>query len=103
MQPLSVIRTAALEAMEDSADENPDALRAFHKIADPRTVLELLELAENAVAGEQMKELAGLIRDMRTYIERVPDPDDAAAPLKRQELLERSERRLRDSGPASGT
>jgi hypothetical protein len=94
MQSIDVIRTAALEALDDSEDDAPEALTAFRQLVDPRTVLELLELAENSVNSEKMKALAALIRDMEAYIEKVPDVDGTGQPLKQAELLARS-RQLR--------
>lgn len=92
MHPFNVIRDVAIEALDDSEDDNPDALTAFHKIADPRTVLELLELAQTSLASDEMKPLLQLIRDMATYIEKVPDVKGAARPLEQKELLMRFSR-----------
>jgi hypothetical protein len=88
MHSLSVIRNVALEALDDSEEDNPEALSMFHDIADPRTVLELIELAETSTSDE-MKALARLLRDMAAYIEKVPDVNGAAKPQQRDELLQR--------------
>jgi hypothetical protein len=89
MHSLSVIREVALDAVDDSEEDNPEALTTFHEIADPRTVLELIELAETSLASDQMEVLKELMRDMATYIEKVPEVNDAASPLKKNELLAR--------------
>lgn len=89
MHSLSVIRNVALEALDDSEEDNPEALAMFHEIADPRTVLEIIELAETSLASDEMKALAELLRDMATYIEKVEDLNGAAKPLQRDELLMR--------------
>ncbi|MEN3291264.1 MAG: hypothetical protein V7642_517 [Burkholderiales bacterium] len=87
MHSLSVIRNVAMEALDDSEDDNPEALSMFHEIADPRIVLELLELAETSLASDEMKALGQLLGDMASYIEKVPDVNGAAKPLQRDELL----------------
>jgi hypothetical protein len=89
MHSLSVIRNVALEALDDSEEDNPEALSMFHDIADPRTVLELIELAETSMASENMKALAQLIRDMAAYVGKVPDTEGSAKPLQQNELLQR--------------
>jgi predicted HAD superfamily Cof-like phosphohydrolase len=95
MYSLNVIREAAVEALDDSEDDNPDALAAFHRIADPRTVLELLELAETSPASDEMKQL---IRDLATYVEKVADVSSAAKPLEQKELIARFHRLLDIAG-----
>lgn len=87
MHSLTIIRNVAVEALDDSEEDNPEALTMFHEIADPRTVLELVELAETSLASDQMKALTQLVRDMASYIEKVPDEKGAAKPLRQQELL----------------
>jgi hypothetical protein len=89
MHSLSVIRNVALEALDDSEEDNPEALSMFHDIADPRTVLELIELAETSMASENMKALAQLVRDMAAYVGKVPDTEGNAKPLQQNELLQR--------------
>jgi hypothetical protein len=89
MHSLSVIRDVAIEALDDSEEDYPEAVTMFHEIADPRTVLELLELTQTSLANDEMKALVQLIRDMATYIEKVPDVNGAAGPLQQNELLSR--------------
>jgi hypothetical protein len=98
MHSLSVIRDVAIEALDDSEEDNPEALTTFHEVADPRTVLELLELAQTSLANDEMKALAQLIRDMASYIEKVPDVNGAARPLQQNELLSRFEKLRKVAG-----
>lgn len=87
MPTFHIVRDIALRALDDSEDEDPDALTAFHKMADPRTVLELIELAETSLASDEMKPFVQLIRDMASYIEKVSDVNGTAKPLEQKDLL----------------
>jgi hypothetical protein len=69
MHSLSIIKDACIAALDD--DEEPSGRSNFRSIADPQTVLELVQIAEKAEKGiseEELRALGKLIRDLTGYI-----------------------------------
>lgn len=71
MHSLPIIKHACLAALDEGEEDAAGALAEFRSIADPQTVLELIQLVENTtsrISDEELQALGKLIRDLTGYI-----------------------------------
>jgi hypothetical protein len=94
MHALSVIKSACLSALDPDDEDAAGRLAEFRSIADPRTVLELVEKVETqegTISEEELQALGKLVRDLTGYIKLhggiKPDPIRDDLLLQARQLL----------------
>lgn len=88
MHALSVIRNAALGALDEDSDI-PEAVRmaGFQSIVDPRSVYEMVCLLEKTEVSPEMAELMQLLRELAEYVEKQPGEEARLLAMKAKVLL----------------
>lgn len=66
MHALPILKQACLEALE--TDGEPSDPGRFFSIVDPRSVLELVQIAETSISDEEVQALHTIIAEMGEYI-----------------------------------
>lgn len=91
MHSISIIKAACLSALDEDDEDAAGRLAEFRSIADPRTVLELTQMAEATLSEEELHALGKLIRDLTGYIKMnggiKPDPVRDDLLLQARQLL----------------
>lgn len=88
MHELSVIKDAALHALDDDADEPKEGrLAEFRSLADPMTVLEMAQEIERRLPTEDRAELLQLLREFLGYAEKQPGEEARKLVIKAKVLL----------------
>lgn len=94
MNSLQVIKAACVEALAESAEDEPGWRAAYISVVGPRTALELVEKVERleaVVSEEELQSLGTLIRDLTGFIKLKtgdkPDPVRDDLLLQARQLL----------------
>lgn len=87
MHALHIIEDACVTALDDDEEDKACRMAEFRSLADPLTVLELVQVAKRAVPDNEHHEMLALIRDLARYVEEVPDIDGKAKHLDARMLL----------------
>lgn len=88
MHALSVIKDAALDALDEDS-EVPEAMRmsTFRSIVDPRSVYEMVCLLEQAAETPETAELMQLLRELAESVEKQPGEEARLLAMKAKVLL----------------
>lgn len=71
MHELSIIKNAALHALDDDAeDEKEGRIAEFRSIADPMTVFEMAQEIERRTPAEEHAEALQLLRELTAFVEK---------------------------------
>ena len=68
MHALSALKQAALGTLE--TENGPSDMAGFFSLIDPKSVLELVEIAETRITDEELKALHQVIAELGGYIRR---------------------------------
>lgn len=88
MHELSVIKNAALHALDNDSEEPEDVrMVEFRSIADPLTVLEMAQEIEHRAPAEMHAELLDLLREFIKYAEKQPSEEARDLAMRAKVLL----------------
>lgn len=88
MHALSVIKHAALEALDDESETpKPMRMAGFRSIVDPESVYEMVCLIERTQERPEMAELMQLLRELAEYVEKHPSEEARVLAMKAKVLL----------------
>lgn len=88
MDWLSVIKSAAVHALDDDSEESKEGRMAeFRSIVGPRTALELMAEIERCPSPEDFAELIQILREMTEYLENQRDENARILTMKAKVLL----------------
>ena len=86
MIDLEKITQACNLAIEDADDNFANSI-PFFQMADPRAVLELVQMARFNTAAHELERMLTLIRDLSACLEAAPDQPEFCAADSKAELL----------------
>lgn len=88
MHSLSIIKNAALTALDDDSEEPKEGRMAdFRSIADPLTVLEMAQEIERRPPADVHAELLQLLQEFVEYAEKQSGEDAADLAMRAKVLL----------------
>lgn len=88
MHELSIIKNAALHALDDDVeDEKEGRLAEFHSIADPLTVFEMALEIERRTPAEEHAEALHLLRELTAFVEKQPGEEAQMLAMRAKVLL----------------
>ena len=86
---LNLIASVCAAATEPKPDASV-AMSVFHRVATPRHVQQLVQLARMALSDTEREELARVIDELMSYVKLVPDERGTAKPIDRDALILRA-------------
>lgn len=88
MHNLSLIKNAAIHALDDDSEEPKDGRMAeYRSLADPLTVLQMAQEIERRPPLEEHAELLQLLREMTEFVDKQPGDDARVLAMKAKVLL----------------